>query len=308
MKKIQETTVIINVQNVHSMKKIIIFSALFLFLKINCQDYISLDKLREMYEYKKYTLNTKELYGFDSTIEVYNFFITPKTILLVSILPNIEMKENWEKINKDETKDKLKNEKQLRTWVQNFSLKNKEFNFRKIVKNINNENFVSYASLIEKFDIGNYPFPLISDYGVINIVEKKVTIKKMYSFYNKFYTNFDKKEIFPLDIRNTEKFEINNYKHIYRYYLSKEIKIKGNRGYQFWLFDHWRVIDGYNYHRGIDRFIYIPNLGIVGGSYDFYFELKPRAMYNNVIPLPVDKEKLWDNIINEKVMIAEELK
>jgi hypothetical protein len=31
-------------------------------------------------------------------------------------------------------------------------------------------------------------------------------------------------------------------------------------------------------------------------------------MYDNVIPLPVDEEKLWDNIINEKIMIAEELK
>ncbi|MFN3773078.1 hypothetical protein [Cloacibacterium normanense] len=289
------------------MKKIIIFSALFLFLKINCQDYISLDKLREMYEYKKYTLNTKELYGFDSTIEVYNFFITPKTILLVSILPNIEIKENWKKIDNDKIKDKLlKDEKQIRTWVHNFPLKNKEFNFRKIVENINNENFVSYASLIEKFNIGNYPFPLISDYGVINITEKKVTIKKMYSFYNKFYTNFDKKEIFPLDIRNTEKFEINNYNHIYRYYLSKEIKINGNKGYQFWLFDHWRVIDGYNYDRGIDRFIYIPHMGIIGGSYDFYFEFRPRTSSNNYSI--ISNEKLWDNIINEKIMIAEELK
>lgn len=52
----------------------------------------------------------------------------------------------------------------------------------------------------------------------------------------------------------------------------------------------WWAIDGYNVNRGIDRLIYIPNLGIVGGSYDFYFELKPRAMYDNVIPLPVDEE------------------
>ena len=88
----------------------------------------------------------------------------------------------------------------------------------------------------------------------------------------------------------------------------KKFKIKNQNAYQFWTFDGWWAIDGYNVNRGIDRLIYIPNLGIVGGSYDFYFELKPRAMYDNVIPLPVDEEKLWDNIINEKIMIAEELK
>ena len=35
--------------------------------------------------------------------------------------------------------------------------------------------------------------------------------------------------------------------------------------YQFWTFDGWWVIDGYNVNRGIDRLIYIPNLGIVEG-------------------------------------------
>nr|WP_305049653.1 hypothetical protein [Elizabethkingia bruuniana] len=44
----------------------------------------------------------------------------------------------------------------------------------------------------------------------------------------------------------------------------------------------------------------MPGKGIVGGSYDFYFR-DPRGFR-------IADTVLWQNIINEKVMIAEELK
>jgi hypothetical protein len=58
----------------------------------------------------------------------------------------------------------------------------------------------------------------------------------------------------------------------------------------------------------VDRFLYIPNFGIVGGSYDFYFELKPRTIFKTNFALPVGDELLWNNMINERLMIASELK
>ncbi len=57
---------------------------------------------------------------------------------------------------------------------------------------------------------------------------------------------------------------------------------------------------GDNHHRGIDRFVYIPEKGIVGGSYDFYFRY-PEGFH---IPDTI----LWKNILEENVMTAEELK
>ena len=80
--------------------------------------------------------------------------------------------------------------------------------------------------------------------------------------------------------------------------------IKNYHAYQFWTLDEWWSQDGYNEHRGIDRFLYIPLEGIVGGSYDFYFRLKPKISSNDYKASSI--EKLWDNIIHERIMIAEE--
>lgn len=104
---------------------------------------------------------------------------------------------------------------------------------------------------------------------------------------------------FPLILRESQ---IQNLNVIYSVhnYLSKEYLIKGNKAYQFWTLDGWWYYDGLNEYRGIDRFVYIPEKGIVGGSYDFYFGYEKGYSISNAI--------LWDNIINEKVMIAEELK
>lgn len=91
-----------------------------------------------------------------------------------------------------------------------------------------------------------------------------------------------------------ERSQIKNLNVIYSVhnYLSKEYLIKGNKAYQFWTLDGWWYYDGLNEYRGIDRFVYIPEKGIVGGSYDFYFGYEKGYSISNAI--------LWDNIINEK--------
>ncbi|QQQ30075.1 hypothetical protein [Chryseobacterium indoltheticum] len=109
-----------------------------------------------------------------------------------------------------------------------------------------------------------------------------------------------------MDVRTGNYFRRLDNSYSFRNYLSKEFFIKKNKAYQFWTFDGWWAIDGYNEHRGIDRFLYIPDKGIVGGSYDFYFRLKPKISSNDYFT--VSDYALWDNIINEKIMIAKELK
>lgn len=136
------------------------------------------------------------------------------------------------------------------------------------------------------FYIADIRSPLITPLGVINVSEPKVSIKQM-------------EEVFKSSIPRAFSFgysrsQIKNLNVIYSVhnYLSKEYLIKGNKAYQFWTLDGWWYYDGLNEYRGIDRFVYIPEKGIVGGSYDFYFGYEKGYSISNAI--------LWDNIINEK--------
>ncbi|WP_407480703.1 hypothetical protein [Elizabethkingia meningoseptica] len=283
-------------------KIFLLIAFLMLFNKYYSQNYLSLDSLQNNYKIKKYTFNTKELYGIDKIIEIYNVFISPKKVLLVTILPDLEGKDNWKKMHSDIVTKEIYNQKQINDLIYGMNPRDKEFGYEKIIKKVNGEYYTSVVSLIEIFNIGNYPYPLISEYGTINIADHKANIKEMAKVYNDLYTKKDQKLFFPMDIRETEHIKYDNMDYLFRNYFSKEYKVGKENAYQFWTFDGWWIVDGYNYQRGIDRFVYIPGKGIVGGSYDFYFTYIPGKKP------PITVEKAWDNIINERVMIAEELK
>lgn len=292
------------------MKKKYLFAPIFIvfFQLFSSQLIINIDSLQRKYPMKKYTLNTKELYNFDKTIEIYNFFISKNKILLITILPNFQGKENWVKLDKNVIDDGNPTNEKLDYWLNSENPKDKKLLYKKVTKSIDENQYASVTSLIEIFNIGNYPYPLLADFGTINILENKTSIREMYEIYEELYSKNNLLPIFPLDVRETEHIKTENSTFLFRNYLSKEYMIGKEKAYQFWTFISWDIVDGYNQQRGIDRFVYIPEKGIVGGSYDFYFALKPRAMVNNDVLLPVSEEKLWDNIINEKIMLAKEIK
>ena len=273
----------------------------FFFNFLSCQ-YIDIESLKSTYLFKKYTLNTKGLYNFESQIELYNFFIDPNKILLISILPDIRNNENWkkskqkpDKINYLEFEDIFKNDY--------LDDNKKKLVYNTIYKTENGFHYSSYVSLIELFTLENS-----NKIGVININQNKYSIKDSYSLYKK-RIKFEKSYYpFLLDPRNIDLMGVNITKNEDRQYLSRKLLIKNKKAYQFWTFKDWGIIDGYNYQRGIDRFIYIPKLGVVGGSYDFYFAFKPRTINKTSIAIPVSEEKIWKNILNEKVIIAKELR
>ncbi|MDE5439242.1 hypothetical protein KRE40_15890 [Elizabethkingia meningoseptica] len=260
--------------------------------------YFLIDDLAEGYDLKSYTLNTKELYGIDKKIEIFNLLTKGNGIILVSALPNLWENKNWIKIDYNLLKNKVLTKSETNDlfseMFRNNNPSTKTMNYG-IIKKINNEYFIPTNCLLEIFQIGDYENPLIVPYGTINIKEQMVTIKGMQNFYK------DKlpKLPFPLDLRISHQELLFNQKLLARNYFSGSIQLKNETAFKFWTFDSWRVHDGYNEHRGIDRFVYVPGKGIIGGSYDFYFIKTP----NNL-----SYDKLWDNIINEKVMIAEELK
>ena len=294
--------------------KIILSILLFIPCYIYSQEYILLDSLKAKFKVNEYTLETNDIYNIKKDINVYNVFISKKLILLFSILPDLDEKilprmsekgQNWEPIDYAKIKDKFlpkdKFQNILEEWQIHNSPEKKTLQY-KLVKKENGNYFVSKMCLTEVFSIGNFKYPLISSYGTINIAEQKVTIKDMEKSFTQQFPGND----FIMDVRNG----ILNWQldalYSFRNYLSKEYTIKGTKAYQFWTYDGWWTHDGYDEHRGIDRFLYIPGKGIVGGSYDFYFSLKPKVSSNNYFT--VSKSTLWDNIINEKIMIAKELK
>lgn len=304
-------------QNVHSKynkMKTILSILLFIPCYIYSQEYLLLDSLKTKFKVNEYTLETNEIYNIKKDINVYNIFISKNLILLISILPDLDEKtlprmsekgQNWELIDYEKIKDKIfpKNKFQniLEEWLINNSPEKKTLQY-KLVKKENGNYYVSKTCLTEVFSIGNFKYPLVSSYGTINIAEQKVTIREMKKSFTQQFPGKD----FIMDVRNGILNRQLDALYSFRNYLSKEYTIKGNKAYQFWTYDGWWSHDGYNEHRGIDRFLYIPDKGIVGGSYDFYFSLKPKVSSNNYFT--VSTSTLWDNIINEKIMVAKELK
>lgn len=277
------------------------------------QKYFLLDSLKN-YNVKEYILDTKDIYNVDKTIYIYNLFITKNNILLLSVLPDLEDQlflnnetklNNWERIDVEKIKDQIFTDAQIVNIAYEWSLNNtperKTMDY-KLVKKEKGVYYVSKYCLTELFNISSIEPPLISSYGVINIMDKKVSIQEMQISFEKQFPNTK----FILDVREENFLRNLSVYYNYRNYLSKEITIKNDTAYQFWTFDGWWAQDGYNERRGIDRFLYIPKKGIVGGSYDFFFRLKPRSSSNKYFTESVTH--LWSNIIREKIMIANEFK
>jgi len=49
-----------------------------------------------------------------------------------------------------------------------------------------------------------------------------------------------------------------------------DTQIMGKKAYKFWTLGSW-TIDGDNSQRGIDRFTYIPGIGIISGAYSYFY-------------------------------------
>lgn len=291
------------------MKKI-----LFILLCIPCfvfsQKYFLLEELKTDFKVETYTLDTSELYGVRKNLNIYNVYLSPNHILLLSVLPDLdesilprtdERGQNWtvldfEKLSKEDIISKSKVKEIVSDWLVSNTPEKKRLDF-KLIKKVNNRYYVSKLCLTEFFNITSLKGPLVSSYGTLNISEQKVTVKEVEKSFKEQFPG----RKFIMDVRDLDRLRNLSDPFSFRNYLSKEYKIKGNTAYQFWTFDGWWNIDGYNEHRGIDRLVYIPGKGIVGGSYDFYFRLSHNRFR-------LSDYRLWENIINEKVMTAEELK
>ena len=285
-------------------KLFLIFLLCLFSVLIKSQKYVFLNDLTSNFKVTEFTLKTQTLYELDNEIKIYNVFLSENYILLFSVLPDIGSSENWVKTEESAFKNKLISKNKILSFAHNWMEENKpnkktfEFN---IVKKLDGEFYVSKVCLTELFKIQKTDYPIISSYGTININEERFKIRQMKVLFEKQFPN----EYFILDPRNHSNINNLDISYMKKYYISKVFRIKKQKAYQFWTLDNWKIQDGYNVERGIDRFVFTEKFGIIGGSYDFYFEHKPKNFPNNYYF--VDKELLWSNIYKEKVMVAQEL-
>ena len=222
-------------------------------------------------------------------------------ILLFSVLPSSgHLQENWEKVNLDSIRDKVLSVYDIKAFIDKKS--DPEYKWQNslnwaIVKKEFGEFYISKNCLTELFTISNHKPSAVDPNRTINTQAATTTMREI---RQKEPDAFE-----SMDPRGDYKFLQAN-SNLRGFYFSRKIKIASMDAYQFWTFADWNAVDSWNINRGIDRFVYIPGKGIVGGSYDFWFKFRPAMVEDNDVF--VSGERLWNNMLEEKVMLAEKLK
>ncbi|AOM79196.1 hypothetical protein BFS30_19705 [Pedobacter steynii] len=242
-------------------------------------------------------LNTSKLYKKDSEIELYNLKYENKLVLF-SILP-AKSKQNWTEVDIERISQNVVNFPSLKQMVEEGfkefdksggynSLYIKRQDIRLVIKK-NNRFFVAencvteYFSIIEQLLV----FPNLMKNGYINIKSPVLSTKEFESKYKAAYKENSPNTLYLSGTGNTglrrplEKPLL---------FHSENLNLFGYDAYKFWQFTDWPTIDGPNYSRGIDRFIYVPELGIIGGSFDAWF-------------VSTSDDDLYSHYINEELLI-----
>ena len=303
--------VVRNVHNCFSNKLLLTVLCSICYLTCFSQQYISLDSLNAKYPVKPYTLNTKELYGIDKEVQVYNVFTSSDKILLISVLPDLEERvlplqdprgKLWRPVQTADFEDKVLSnaniDKLAFDLLQDYEARGKTVWFR-LLKKQGDQHYVAKTTLVEVFTTRALPAPFVNTYGNLNTLEPSVGLRSLVDAFKKTFPG--QQMIMDPTIGSIGRNLALPYQ--FRQYLSRQYDIGGEKAYQFWTFDGWWATDGLNQHRGIDRLVYIPGKGIVGGSYDFWF-----AYQNKFGNFRLPRSLIWQNALEEKIMLAKELK
>jgi hypothetical protein len=254
--------------------------------------------------YHKVNLNAKELYQKDLNVELFNFFLDSSTLIVFSVLPSIDGLL-WNKVNAQDLSERklsledISNSFALNT--KNYLHSNKliEANFKRddiafIIKKGNNYYQANYC-LIEYFKVLTQPmiFPNLMSSYYLNIKspafkieafeEQSFKINKEYSINAPSQINFSVGSRLRVSLEKPLMF------------FSMSFTFKNYTAHQFWIFTDWRFVDNLNVQRGSDRLVYLPKVGIIGASYDYWF-----AQF-------VKRELLLKNYFQEKVMLTDKL-
>ncbi|WP_400263063.1 hypothetical protein ACFX5U_08340 [Sphingobacterium sp. SG20118] len=275
------------------------------------------------YSLNHYKLSTEQLYGVKKKVELFcmtfpGLETIKKTqkqyadinldIVLLSVLPDLSGNSDWIEIDMDSIKNNiithwdLKRLFSLNTFSefdQKYGAETKYFNEYQVIKKTDNKYYASRHCLLQFFAVRKRPSVFQNVFGTINIEQEPLSIIEMERIFKKRYSDL----IFPPYSMAESLYSSSNsfdFLRDRREYLSKVIKLRNKElAYQFWTYTGWRGQDfEYKIDRGIDRFVYLPGKGIIGGSFDFYF-------YYHRKKLPIEYKDFMQNIKEEKVMIAD---
>lgn len=289
--------------------------------------YLLLDSLKHSFDVERYTLRMDSLYRVASTVELFNIILPEQEgLILISVLPpNLNDKGLWTKINIENiaSDDFIKPADYNKYFKRPFAhyLKLEPRIDILIVKKEKDGYYLANFCFTQYFGLANHSSVFNTPNNVINIGQSILSIRDMEKIYKKDFPEqpyIMTEYFYNQNVSAMVPFGTNE--QYMRMYLSDIFTIGKEKAYKFWTYASWNIVDGWNYPRGIDRFVYIPGKGIVGGSFDFYFEsyrqpkrlstfnLKTRS-YDYTKKLSSISNTQWiDNILNEKIAIAEELK
>ncbi|EFK56283.1 hypothetical protein ACFU8T_05860 [Sphingobacterium spiritivorum] len=275
---------------------------------------IDLDSIAEEYSVSRFSLSTRDIYGTNDSVYLFN--IMPKYIenprenpefakdrikylFLFAVFPTLNSDEQWTTYEKFPHNINILSFNQLLAdGPSNIELKNEPKmpdRYGILIKK-GQKYYKSNISYMQTFYLNNYPSAFNVPANVININQQPISIKDMEKIYETNYKGRDLPiipNVYPEDFDNMG---------LERFYLSRKFRIKNMDAYQFWTFKpRYGVSHGESWEQGIDRFIYIPDKGIVGGSFDFYF-------YYHRQKLGMTTLDFKNNIKQEKVMLAEQYK
>ncbi len=267
-----------------------------------------------------FRLNTYPLYKIKREVHLFNVMSKVQTfignkgmyngqydynIMLFSILPDLDGSEDWYEINLDTVRSSMINFKDLGELHKKNTLsyfntivkeKTKFFNAYKLIIKKGDIYYAPKYCLLQFYSVRNRPQAFTNVYGTINTQDSAYSVLQFEKIFKGAYPSLQ----FPLYRIGEDPLSFLDWSRDRREYLSKKVTLAHHTtGYQFWTYIDWTQHEyNYDFERGIDRFVYAPEKGIIGGSFDFYF-------YYHRIKLPIKYTDFLNNIKEEKVMIAE---
>ncbi len=267
-----------------------------------------------------FTLNTYPLYKIKREVHLFNVMSKVQTfignkgiyngqhdynIMLFSILPDLDGSEDWYEINLDTVRSSMINFKNLEELHKKNTLSyfnttvkqtTKYFNDYKLIIKKGKTYYAPKYCLLQFYSVRNRPQAFTNVYGTINTQDSAYSVLQFEKIFKGAYPGLQ----FPLYRIGEDPLSFLDWSRDRREYLSKKITLAHHTaGYQFWTYIDWTQYEyKYDFERGIDRFVYAPGKGIIGGSFDFYF-------YYHRKKLPIKYSDFLNNIKEEKVMIIE---
>ncbi len=224
-------------------------------------------------------------YGLDSSTSAVN---DTEIFTLFTALPDyLSKKPEWKEIKLDTIGRKLISldslRKQFRRSYTKFKNSKGNWNDGATLKS---EHIKPVVRIGSKYYSPTSP-TIMEHFAVVKITNSMDYINNVFPNLNQFFEINTDAPVFPLT-----KFE-NIYKEKFKHYSfnshegsdryntnyaynspvlirGNNVQIAGKTAYKYWTLASW-TIDGRNAERGIDRFAYIPGLGIVSGAYSYYF-------------------------------------